>query len=159
MLKAVNDMQDDVHHQFALHQDQQRATRHGISFALEREILTHNTSDDQTGDNQFWFAINSNDVQYFALKLQVRSDIWIGRAARDPHFHIQFTSPTHLVCNDHLTANIPSFHMNLAVAMKCCKGIVLHSFEISMIWFFKNFISYTPPTIYCCYGTKLYTTI
>ena len=60
--------------------------------------------------------------------------------------------PTHLVCNNHLMANFLSFDMRLVVVMNCGAGNALRGFEISMFYFFLNFILYTYPKIYCHCG-------
>ena len=62
--------------------------------------------------------------------------------------------PTHLVCNAHLIANFLSIHVILVVAVNCGAENTLHSFEISMFYFF-NFISYTYPNINCHCGHKM----
>ena len=44
--------------------------------------------------------------------------------------------PTHLVCNDHLIANVLSFHMSLVVVVNCDARNALRGFETSMFYFF-----------------------
>ena len=45
-------------------------------------------------------------------------------------------TPSHLVCNIQIIANVLSFHMSLVVVMYFGAGNALHGIEISMFWFY-----------------------
>ena len=92
-----------------------------------------------------WVVVRSHrhDRATYVAELQI--------TARSPNRRAANTQKVlYLVCNDHLIANFLSFHMSLVVVMNCGAGNALHGFEISMFYFFLNFILYTYPKI-CCY--------
>ena len=99
--------------------------------------------------SRYMFLWKTNAMQLVKISLRITKDVkiqdgrqlsWKNRfryyaSSKIPKLWNLTHIPTYLVCNIHLIANCPSFHMSLVVVMHFCAGNALHGTEISMFWF------------------------